>query len=463
MLGRHRLGRPLRVARCSCTSAACLCTGRVQESLMASDVVVVGGGVIGCACALALADRGLEVVVLEHAGLAAGASGRNRGLLLPHPEPGSEVLYREGVARYRRLAEEGGIPFDLRPTALLVVAADGAGLAEAERLAGALAELGHTVEPLDPAMLAKLEPCLAPDLAGGFRQDEGWEVDPTAATLALAAAARRAGAVFRTHDQVHRLLLDGDRVTGVVVDGGPLAAGAVVLAAGPWTRPLAARAGTDLPVGGARGWLLQTAPLPWTVGHTLMDAGWATPGEAAFSGRSPTVEELAGMAPGPEPWTAFALQQGPGGHAVVGASLAASLREGSEHPETARGLARRALRFVPGLAGVPVVATWSGVRPVTPDGQPLVGPVPGLAGLWVAAGHGPIGVLAAPATARMLAEHLADGQPDPAAAPFDPARFAAAAPPRAGTASGGGSGGLKPSPPVDRGSGGLKGSPLASG
>jgi D-hydroxyproline dehydrogenase subunit beta len=398
----------------------------------ASDVVVVGGGVVGCACALALADRGLGVVVLERAGLAAGASGRNRGLLLPHPEPGSEVLYRESVAGYRRLAEEGGIAFDLRPTALLVVAADDAGLAEAERLAAVLVGFGHAVEPLDPAMLAKLEPCLAPDLAGGYRQDEGWELDPTAATLALAAAARRAGAVFRTHDQAHRLLVEGDRVTGVVVDGGPLAAGAVVLATGPWTRPLAARAGVDLPVGGARGWLLQTAPLPWTVGHTLLDAGWATPGDPTSPGRAPTVEELAGGADGTEPWSAFALQQGAGGHAVVGGSLAASLREDSEHPETARGLARRALRFVPGLAGVPVVAAWSGVRPVTPDGHALVGPVPGLPGLWVAAGHGPIGVLAAPATARMLAEHLVGGRPDPAAAPFDPARFTTAAPPRAG-------------------------------
>jgi len=403
---------------------------------MASDVVVVGGGVVGCACALGLADRGLEVVVLERAGLAAGASGRNRGLLLPHPDPGSEPLYREGVAGYRRLAEEGGVPFDLRPTALLVVAADGAGLAEAERLAEAMAGLGHAVEPLDPAMLAKLEPCLAPDLAGGFRQDEGWELDPTAATLAFAAAARRAGAVFRTHDQAHRLLVEGDRVTGVMADGGPLAAGAVVLATGPWTRPLAARAGIDLPVGGARGWLLQTAPLPWTVGHTLADAGWAAPRDTAASGRAPTVEELAGGTDDPEPWSAFALQQGAGGHAVVGGSLAASLREDPEHPETPRGLARRALRFVPGLAGVPVVATWSGVRPVTPDGHPLVGPAPGLAGLWVAAGHGPIGVLAAPATARMLAEHLVGGRPDAAAAPFDPARFTTAARPRAGTASG---------------------------
>jgi glycine/D-amino acid oxidase-like deaminating enzyme len=399
------------------------------------DVVVVGGGIVGCACALALADRGLEVVVLERAGLAAGASGRNRGLLLPHPDPVAAGQYREGVAGYRRLAEEAVIPFGPRPTGLLAVAADETGLAELERLAGTLGGLGHAVDLLNPAMLAKLEPCLAPDLAGGLRYHEAWEVDPTAATLAFAAAARRAGAVFRTHQQAHRLLVDGDRVTGVAVDGGALAAGAVVLATGPWTRPLAAWAGVDLPVGGARGWLLQTAPLPWTIGHALMDAGWAAPEDPLFPGRAPTVEELAGEPPDPEASTAFALQQGPGGHAVVGASLATSLREDSEHPETVRGLARRARRFVPGLAGIPVVATWSGVRPVTPDRRPLVGPVPSLGRLWVAAGHGPIGVLAAPATARMLADHLMDGHADPAAAPFDPARFTTPAPPRAGVAS----------------------------
>jgi glycine oxidase len=72
---------------------------------------------------------------------------------------------------------------------------------------------------------------------------------------------------------------------------------------------------------------------------------------------------------------------------------------------------------------------------VTPDRRPLVGPVPSLGRLWVAAGHGPIGVLAAPATARMLADHLMDGHADPAAAPFDPARFTTPAPPRAGVAS----------------------------
>jgi D-hydroxyproline dehydrogenase subunit beta len=253
---------------------------------MSSDVVVVGGGVVGCACALALAGRGLEVVVLERAGLAAGASGRNRGLLLPHPDPAFDLLYREDVAGYRRLAEQAGVPVDLRPAALLVVAGDGAGLAEAERLAVALAGFGHAVEPLDPGVLATLEPCLAPDLAGGYRQDEGFQVDPTAATLAFAAAARRAGAVFHTHDQAHRLLVDGGRVTGVATDSGPRAAGAVVLATGPWTRRRGPDSRCSRGPAGTRWWARASPPrcartpstlrrcVGWPGGRSASSRGW---------------------------------------------------------------------------------------------------------------------------------------------------------------------------------------------
>jgi hypothetical protein len=140
-----------------------------------------------------------------------------------------------------------------------------------------------------------------------------------------------------------------------------------------------------------------------------------------------TVAELAAEADGGPPagdqGAAFTLQQAPAGHATVGASLTASLRDDPERPETVAGLARRALRFVPGLAGIAVSSAWSGVRPVTPDGLPLIGPMPGIEGLWVAAGHGPEGVMLAPSTARMLSAHLTGGGAQPDAAPFDPARL----------------------------------------
>ncbi len=398
---------------------------------MAVDVIVVGGGVIGCACARELAGRGLDVLLLERAELATGASGRNQGLLLPGLEAHGGSLFREAVEGYRRLAAEGGVDFDLRPVGHLLLAADEATLSAAKEQAGTMAAAGFAVEQLDPEGLADLEPSLAPDLAGGFRSTDGYALDPAGATLAWAEDARRAGAELRTWTAVRRLVLEGGRVTGVHTDGGPLAAGAVVVAAGPWTRALAAGAGVELPVSGARGWLLRTAPLPWRVAHAFQEATWPDEAEVGTEAGPPTVAELAAdPAPARDEATAFTLQQRPTGAAVVGASLAASLREDPEHPETVRGIARRALRFVPELAGVPVVASWSGVRPITPDGDPLVGPVPGLAGLWVAAGHGPVGVVLAPSTGRMLADHLVGGRAAADAGPFDPARFLTAGPDR---------------------------------
>jgi sarcosine oxidase subunit beta len=400
---------------------------------VAADVIVVGGGVIGCACARELAGRGLEVLVLERAELAAGASGRNQGLLLPGLEAHAGPLFREAVDGYRRLAAEGGVDFDLRPVGHLLLAGDEATLASAKEQADATAAAGFAVEELDAAELVALEPSLAPGLAGGFRSTDGWALDPTGATLAWAEDARRAGAELRTWAAVRRLWVQSGRVTGVHTDAGPLAAGAVVVAAGPWTRALVAGAGVELPVSGARGWLLQTAPLPWTVEHAFQEATWPGEAEVGDEAGPPTMAQLAADPPPPrDEGTAFTLQQRPTGAAVVGASLAASLREDPEHPETVRGLARRALRFVPGLAGVPVVASWSGVRPITPDGEPLIGPVPGLPGLWVAAGHGPVGVILAPSTGRMLAGHLVDGQPAAGTERFDPARYHATGTERVG-------------------------------
>ena len=123
----------------------------------------------------------------------AGASGRNQGLLLPGLDPAAHLLFREAVAAYQRLAAGGEVDFDLRPVGHLLLAADEATLAAARDQAGALAARGFVVEELDAAALVEVEPCLAPDLAGGFRSSDGWALDPATATLAWAEDARRAG------------------------------------------------------------------------------------------------------------------------------------------------------------------------------------------------------------------------------------------------------------------------------
>ena len=365
----------------------------------------MGGGIVGCACACELATAGLSVLLLERGDLAGGASGRNQGLLQPQADRRYHLMFQEAVGRYEGLATEGRIPLGLRKTGQILVA-DADTLADTRRTAARYLEAGVRIEWLEPEQLCAAEPSLASGLAGGFLLPGVRTIDPAAATIAFARAAREAGATVRTSTRVWRLLRQDDRVVGVLTASGPVPAGAVLVAAGPASADLLATAGVSLPVAGARGWLLRTAPLSWKVAHALGEAEWYGSGVQPF----PTLGDLAGRQLAERIAVAFTLQQAPSGHATIGATSSSTMYDGPDaFPTAVRDLSARALRFMPGLATVPVTRVWSGVRPVTPHGSPLIGPVPGIEGLWVAAGHGGQGVMLAPATGRMLAEYLTLG------------------------------------------------------
>ncbi len=388
-----------------------------------ADVVVVGGGVVGCACAQALAGQGLSVTLLERETLAAAASGRNQGQLLPSVERTYLPLLREGVACYESLGEETGWPLDLRRVGMLRLAEDDAALRLGARHADALRDSGFDVQFIAADGVADVEVGAARDLVGAFVCPDGWSLNPTVATLALAESARRAGAVVRIGAEVRRLVTHGQRVVGLIVDDGLLPSGNVVAAAGPWTRKLLATAGAVVPVGGCRGSLIQTEPLKWKIRHALEDATLPSPGEIAAAVEPPTLAELAE----PQTWlrpppVAFTLQQDAAGHALVGTDIRPLV--GEPVGDVFGRIARRAVRFIPGLAGASVIATWSGIRPTTPDGFPIVGRFPGIENLWIASGHGPEGVTLAPSTGRMIAAEIANGQTSPDQEPFSAARFA---------------------------------------
>jgi glycine/D-amino acid oxidase-like deaminating enzyme len=395
------------------------------------DAIVIGGGVAGCSCAAALAGRGLRVLLLERGQLASGASGRNQGGLLPNPHPAITGVYREAIDFYQQVTTETGIPTRLRPHGYLLVGADAQGLMTAKRHAGALAATGHVIERLDAAGLQELEPGLAPDLAGGVRVEGAHAVHPVLITVAMAQFARARGAEIRTHACVRGLLSAGGRVTGVITDDGPIAAGAVVCAAGPWARSLLLQAGADVPVLGSTGYLVRTVPLPHlSFRHTIMQSTWHGTTTGIDRNLLPDLKRTATDA---EPYgptrVVFSLQPLPSGELVLGSSsgpaVAMEAAVALETPDTdiAGRIARSAVRYAPGLAEAGVRSSWHGIRPMTPDSMPVVGPAPGADGLWVASGYGIDGMPLAPATGRMLASHLVNGRPDPDAVSFDPGRF----------------------------------------
>src|SRR5689334_9323363 len=150
-------------------------------------MIVIGGGIVGAATAWHAAECGAEVVLYERGTLASGATGRSQGLVLPPDHAELELLWRESVVRYLRLAESHQIGLDREPVGTLMLAT------AADQLA-ALDAMARQGERLDPAGVAAAEPALAPGMAGGTLLAEGRRSDPTAVTAALAAAARAAGA-----------------------------------------------------------------------------------------------------------------------------------------------------------------------------------------------------------------------------------------------------------------------------
>jgi D-hydroxyproline dehydrogenase subunit beta len=358
----------------------------------APDVVVIGAGIVGCALAAFLAERGASVLLVERDAIAAGASGRNSGMVQHPIDPVLLPLFSETVGHYRDLAAHG-FALPAEPQGLLLVA-------EAEEaLAGELAAIraGYpelAAEPLAPGEPALLEPALAPHVAA-VRLHTGYAVPPAAATAAFAARADAAGAELRTG--VAAALAPG----GALVDGTRVPAGAVVVAAGPWTPELIDPTGAWRPI----------APL-WGVNaevrleapprHALEEAG---------------VEQL--VAARGEPPPLFSLITATGRSSLGSTFLAGE----PDAVALAPRLRERGARFVPALAGAEIVSVRSCARPQSADGRPLLGALRGRDGVFVAAGHGPWGISLGPASARMVAD-IVTGRTPASQPAFDPARFA---------------------------------------
>jgi glycine/D-amino acid oxidase-like deaminating enzyme len=391
-----------------------------------ADVVVVGGGIIGCSTALALARRGASVTLLERAEVAAGASGRNHGLLLRPLEADLGPMAEAGARSYEAVAAEAPFPLHLDPDPIgfLIVPLD-EGEAEAARAeAEAARAMGVGVDLLDRAALRREEPSLAPDAATGWLLDDGRRTDPAGLTSAHAILAARAGACVRSGVTVRRVMAaGGGRPAAVVTDEGTTSAGAVVVAAGPWSRALLAGIGVHLPLTGARGWLVHLAPQAPPLRHLVSRAGWHL--LPAPEPTPPVGVGAVARAGWPEPVVGSLLQPNPDGTVLAGASRQPVMTPEPEDPDVPVRIVRQAVRLLPSLARADLLSAWWGVRPMTPDGRPVIGAVD--EGVIAATGHGSQGVILGGGTAELVAS-LALGEPTPFdPAPFRPDRFSAPA------------------------------------
>jgi glycine/D-amino acid oxidase-like deaminating enzyme len=379
------------------------------------DVVIIGGGMIGAACAYYAARAGLEVVLVDRGGVAGGTTGAGEGnLLVSDKPPGPELdLALLSGRLWRELANEPfGREIEYELKGGLVVAADARGLAALEKLASEQRDAGVETRSVAADELGELEPHLAAGLAGGVFYPQDAQVQPALAAAQLIRAARHAGAQLRTGEAVTQVLLTpSGAVRGVVTEQGEIHAPAVVNAAGVWGGSVAELAGVTLPVLPRRGFILVTEPLPRLIRHKVYAADYVADvaSDSAALQTSPVVE---GTAAGP---------------VLIGASRERVGFDRTVSLPVLRRLAAQALALFPVLEQVNAQRAYVGFRPYLPDHLPAIGPDPRVPGLLHACGHEGAGIGLAPATGYLIARALHGMSAEIDASAFRPDRFATAA------------------------------------
>ncbi|MBK6042861.1 FAD-binding oxidoreductase [Streptomyces sp. MBT55] len=368
------------------------------------DVVIIGAGIVGAACAFHAASAGLGVTVLDRGPVGAGTTSRGEGnILLSDKEPGPEL---ELARLSRDLWDEVGMELgpgevELENKGGLVVASTPEGLAALHAFAARQAAAGIHTELVDRA--DAFEPHIAPGLPGGVHYPQDAQVQPVLAAAGLLRDAVRRGARVRTGEAVAAVTGTDGRVTGVrTADGAVLTADAVVNAAGTWGGEVGRRLGAPVEILPRRGFVLVTEPLPPMIRHKVYSADY--------------VANVASSDEGLE--TSCVVEGTRAGTILIGASRERVGFDTAMNPAVVALLAAQACRLFPFLRDVHLLRAYRGFRPYCPDHLPVVGPDPRVPGVLHACGHEGAGIGLAPGTGALITAQLL-GRPwrgaDPAA------------------------------------------------
>ncbi|WP_330230381.1 FAD-binding oxidoreductase [Nocardia sp. NBC_00508] len=373
-------------------------------SLRGTEVLIIGGGMIGCALADRLTLAGASVRVCEAGGLASGTTAHGEGnVLVSDKGPGPELELAQLSRRLwpgilERVAER--LPEDVaavewEPKGGIVVATTAAGAAALTEFAGGQRAAGVRCEDLDADRLAEAEPALTRDVAAAVYYPDDAQVQPVGAAAALIGSAVAAGAVVETCCAITGSIVRDGRLIGVQTTKGPRHADIVINAAGPWSGPVSGLLGAPIAVKPRRGDVLITAPLPPTVFHKVYDADYV-----GAVGSSDTALQSSAV-----------VESTRGGPLLLGSSRRQCGFDNRLRPDSLAAIARKALRLYPILADIAIMRAYGGFRPYVDDHLPVIGPDPRLPGLWHATGHEGAGIGLSVGTAQLLTSALA-GQPD---------------------------------------------------
>lgn len=355
------------------------------------DLIIVGAGIVGAACAEAAAAEGLRVAMVEPGSIGGGATAAAMGHLVAMDDDPAELALSacslQLWERYARLKDA-----EFRRCGTLWVARNTRELDAVPAKIARLATAGIEAIEVDAGELYRHEPNLVPGLAGGMRVPGEAVVYPPRMARYLVDQAVQRGASLHAGRRVVALTEHGVRL-----DDGETLSGPVLLATGvdlPQLLP-------ELPMRPRKGQLVITDRYPGLVNHQLLSLDYA---DSAHGDADTSV--------------AFNVQPRPTGQILIGSSRQFNVSDREISLPLLRQMLEQAFAFLPVLRDLQAIRIWTGLRPATPDGRPYIGPVPGRRDVWVAAGHEGLGVTTALGTARLIVDGVLGRTP-----PIDPAPY----------------------------------------
>jgi len=358
-----------------------------------TDVVIIGGGVIGCAIAYDLAGRNLRALLVEKgqpgreasaaaAGILAVASGRSKRGPMYQLKRASQELY---PALVRELEERTGIDLEYQTIGVLELIRTDADEKKYQHLAELRREQGYPVTWLSADEVKQIEPALTTDVRAAVHFSSDHHLHNAKLAEAWAAAAAQRGVMMWTDATVNEARITEGKVAAVRIGYDWIEAGAVVIAAGSWSREVGERFGLNIPVEPAKGQMIAV--------------------------RSTQLRHVIA-------WDDHYLVPRKNGEVIIGSTVEFVGHNTDVTLEVAQLLIQRSEVLVPGLSKAPLSRFWAGLRPYSPSRRPILCRAPGLENLIIATGHHRNGIVLAPITGRLIGELITGNQPSIDLEPF---------------------------------------------
>jgi sarcosine oxidase subunit beta len=373
-----------------------------------TDVVVIGGGVVGTAVAYFLARKNIDVILVEKGAITAGTSGRGEGdVLVCDKTPGFDSrLTRLSQNLFPEIANQLDYDIGWTQKGSLLAIENEAEMEAAKTLCSQLAAEGLPVRILDKYEVHEDEPYLAPDIVGGMETDCDGSLNPMALAYGLVNGLKKLGAKVLTHRAVTGIGLDANGcVERVVTEGEEILSKRVVNAAGVWAAEIGKLVGLDIPIKPRQGQMLVAERTFPVARRKVMEFGYMM---AKFDSQDYVRQVTPEMK---KYGVALVFEPTEAQNFLIGSSRRFTGMDTTCHIDVLHAMAQRAIRFFPVIKDIKVIRSYAGLRPFTPDHLPIISETE-VPGFYVAAGHEGDGIGLSLITGKLIAQMICDEAPE---------------------------------------------------